>query len=196
MTLAEAQSDLRRAYVGGGPGVLVSGLIWLAAAAVERGRGTAAAFVFLFFAGMLIFPVATLACRLLFRRAKEAAGNPLGLLALESTVAMIGGLFAAWLILPFRPDYVFPLSAIAVGTHYAVFRTVYGDRTFWLLGALITAVGVLGIYPAFTVPGGPILAVGLIELVFALTLITRLLRRTRTGREMGRSVEDPRDEHP
>src|SRR3546814_20569590 len=75
---------------------------------------------------MLILPLATIASRLLFRREKEASGNPLGATALESTIAMIGGLFAAWLFLPFQPTYVFPLAAIAVGTNYAVFKTVYG----------------------------------------------------------------------
>src|SRR3546814_12510337 len=47
--------------------------------------------------------------------------------ALPISIAMIGGLFAAWLFLPFQPTYAFPLAAIAVGTHYAVFKTVYGD---------------------------------------------------------------------
>lgn len=176
MTVEDAQADLRRAYVGGGPGVFISGLIWCATAAIERGRGTGPAFLIFFLGGMLIFPLATLTCRLLFRRTKEVAGNPFGGTALESTVAMIGGLFAAWLFLPLRPDYVFPLAAIAVGTHYAVFRTVYGDRLFWLLAAPVTAVGFLGIYRAAFVPGGPILAVGLIELLFGVLLTSRALR--------------------
>jgi hypothetical protein len=176
MILREAQEDIRRAYVGGGPGIFVSGLIWVAAALVERSHGVGTAFAVLFFGGMLIFPVSAAASRLAFRRAKEAADNPLGLLALESTIAMIGGLFAAWLILPYKPDFVFPLAAIAIGTHYAVFRTVYGDRTFWLLGGLITAVGLLGIYPVFPLPGGPILAVGVIELLFALVVTRRGMR--------------------
>lgn len=176
MEIIAAQRDLRRAYVGGGPGVFVSALVWFAAAAVERSQGVGTAFAILFFGGMLIFPLATLAARLLFRRAKEASDNPFGMVAVESTVAMIGGLFAAWLFLPFRPDWVFPLAAIAVGTHYAVFKTMYGDRSFWLLGALITAVGFAAIYDAIPIPGGPILAVGLVELVFAILLTLRARR--------------------
>ena len=179
MDIVDAQSDLRRAFVGGGPGVFVSALIWFAAAAVERSHGTGTAFAVLFVGGMLIFPLATLASRLLFRRPKESPDNPLGLVALESTVAMIGGLFAAWLFLPYEPAYVFPLAAIAVGTHYAVFKTVYGDRLFWLLGALITAVGFVAIFEAVPIPGGPILAVGVIELLFALVLTLRGRRARR-----------------
>ncbi len=177
MTFREAQQDIRRAFVGGGPGVFVSALVWFTAAAVERSQSTSTAFAVLFFGGMLIFPLATVSSRLLFRRKKEAADNPLGMTALESTIAMIGGLFAAWLFLPLRPDYVFPLAAIAVGTHYAVFKTVYGDPLFWVLGALITALGLLAIFKVVPIPGGLILSVGVIELVFSV-LLTMRARRT------------------
>lgn len=170
------QRDLRRAFVGGGPGVFVSGLVWLAAAMVERGQGIGTAFAMLFFGGMLIFPIGTAACRLLFKREKEAPNNPLGAIALESTIAMIGGLLAAWLFLPLRPDFVFPIAAIAVGTHYAVFRTVYGDALFWVLGGLITIVGLLSIFEVVPIPGGPTLAVSAIELLFAILLTMRGLR--------------------
>ena len=181
MTVSEAQQDIGRAFVGGGPGVFVSALVWFAAAVVERREGVGPGFLVLFFGGMLIFPLSTAASRLLFKRKKEAAGNPLGPLALESTIAMIGGLFAAWLFLSYEPGFVFPLAAIAVGTHYAVFKTVYGDRLFWLLGALVTAIGLLGIFSFVPIPGGPILAVALIELAFAALLTIRAVRTDRSA---------------
>jgi hypothetical protein len=176
MTVDEAQRDIRRAYVGGGPGVFVSALTWFAAAAVERSHGVEPAFAVLFLGGMLIFPLATLTSRFVFRRAKEAINNQLGRVALESTIAMLGGLFAAWLFLRFETAYVFPLAAIAVGTHYAVFRSVYGDILFWLLGAVVTGLGVIAIYNALQIPGGLIFAVGAVELVFAVALTMRARR--------------------
>ena len=176
MDVREAQRDISRAYVGGGPGVGVSALVWLAAGIVERSEGVGTAFVVLFFGGMLIFPLATMVSRLGFGRAKEAAENPLGTIALESTIAMLGGLFAAWLFLRLEPAWVFPIAAIAVGTHYAVFRTIYGDRLFWVLGGLITVLGFAGIYRAAAVPGGTIFAVAVVELVFAAVLIRRAVR--------------------
>ena len=181
MTIVEAQRDLQRAFVGGGPGVFVSGILWLAAGVVEQTAGIGAAFAVLFFGGMLIFPLATAASRLIFRAAKETAGNPLGATALESTIAMIGGLFAAWLFLPYQPAFVFPLAAIAVGTHYAVFKTVYGDPVFWILGAIITAVGLVSIFELVAIPGGPIIAVGAIELLFACVLTVRARRTSKVA---------------
>lgn len=180
MNIRDAQDDLRRAYVGAGPGVFVSALVWLTAAMVERSHGIGTAFAVLFVGGMLIFPLSTLICRLLLKRPKEAADNPLGATVLECTIAMIGGLFAAWLFLPVRPDYVFPLAAIAVGTHYAVFKTVYGDTLFWILGGLITAVGVLSVLKIIAFPGGPILAVAAIEMLFAVLLTMRARGKERS----------------
>jgi len=34
---------------------------------------------------------------------------------------------------PSKPAYVFPIAAVTVGTHYAAFRTVYGDIPFCVL---------------------------------------------------------------
>lgn len=176
MHIAEAQADLRRAYVGGGPGAIVSSLVWFGAFYVYTVHGTASAFTFLFFAGFLIFPVATLICRFGFGRAKEAADNPLGLVALESTIAMIGCLLAAWLLLPVKPEFVFPVAAIAIGTHYFAFKTAYGDRTYWVLAAVITFVGASVIFRLIPIPGGTIGAVAIIELVFGVFLTARAMK--------------------
>ncbi len=175
MEITEAQQDLRRAYVDGGPGVIISSLVWLAAAVVGQVQGMHAGFVTLFLGGMLIFPLAKLTCRFLFGRANERADNPFGMTVLECTIAMIGGLFAAWLFLPFRPMAVMPLAAIAVGTHYFVFKTSYGDRTFWVLGAILTAIGVGQILMAPT-HGGTAFLVAAAELLFGIALTVRATR--------------------
>ncbi len=177
MTIDDAQADIRRAYVGGGPGAVVSGLVWAVAAYVGQRYSVAQTFVVLFIGGMLIFPLSMLVSRLVFRRAKEAADNPLGMTALESTIAMIGGFFAAWLLLPFRPALVMPLAAIAVGTHYFAFKTVYGDRLYWVLAALLTGAGFAQIYTG-AIPGGVMPAVAVIEILFGILLIVRNIRTT------------------
>jgi hypothetical protein len=145
MEFRVAQQDIRRAYVHGGPGAMVSGLVWAIATGAIAVRGTGVGFTTLFLGGMAIFPLSKAVVTLGFRRAGEAKANGLGLLALESTIMMIGMLFVAWLLLPLRPEFVFPIAAMAVGLHYLPFRTVYGDRTFWAMGAAITVVGVAGV---------------------------------------------------
>lgn len=172
MVISDAQQDLRRAYVGGGPGVIISALIWLVAALTQHTQGVGAGFAALFFGGMLIFPGAKLVSRTVFHRENESSSNPFGMTVLESTIAMIGGLFAAWLFLPSKPTLVFPLAAIAVGTHYFVFKSVYGDRSFWLLAGIVTAIGFGDIFVS-QMRGSTALLVSVTELAFGLVLTVR-----------------------
>jgi hypothetical protein len=156
MYIDDAQQDFRRAYVGGGPGVLVSGLVWLAAASAAQSQGIGCGFAVLFIGGMIIHPVSTVLCRTLFGRAKEATGNPLAGAALESTIAMIGGLVAAWLLIPLRAEYVFPVAAIAAGTRYAVFQDYLRRPSVLAVGRLDERswpAGDLRRSPAALVPG-------------------------------------------
>ncbi len=173
MTIDEAQADNRRSYGGGGIGMVVSGSVWLVSAFVVSRQGIGPGFVALFFGGMLIFPVSTLAERLLLKRPKPSPDNPLGLLALESTIAMIGCLIAAWLFLPFRPNFVFPIAAVAVGLHYLAFKTVYGDGTYWLLGALMALVGFAGLYISALGAGVLALIIAATEIAFGTFVIMR-----------------------
>jgi hypothetical protein len=115
-----------------------------------------------------------------FRRENESSGNPLGMTVLECTLAMIGGLFAAWLFLASAPELVFPLAAIAVGTHYFVFKTAYGDRVFWLVAAVVTAIGVGGIYVS-QVHGSTALLVALTELAFGVVITVRAFGANKGG---------------
>ena len=176
MNIEEAQLDFRRAYVGGAPGVLVSGFVWLTAAIVTEGHGVARGFMVLFIGGIFIHPVSTFLCRSLFRRSKEDAGNALAGAALEGTVAMIGGLIASWLFIPLRADYVFAVAAIAAGTRYALFRTIYGDRLFWVLAGLMSGLGLLAIFGRFASVSSPAFAVAGIELFFGGLVLARHLR--------------------
>ena len=173
LTIEDAQRDLRQAFVGGGPGLLISGLFWLAAGLVANARGIAPAFALLFVTGMLIFPLSALACRFGFGRNSAAAANPMARIALESTFPMIAGLVVAWLVLPLRPDWVFPIAAIAVGTHFFAFRSAYGDASFWLLGAVLTALGSTELFGLARLGGTLPYLVAATEISFGLWLISR-----------------------
>ena len=146
MNIATAQADLRRAYLRGGPGAMVSGVVWFVAGTTASYSGVSTGFAVLFFGGMLIFPVASLIPKFLFGREPIADNNPSGLTIIETVFPMIGGLLAAWLLVPHRPEFVFPVAAIAVGTHYFGFRTAYGDWSNWVLGGMISCVGASSIF--------------------------------------------------
>jgi len=149
-TIAQAQADIRQAYLGGGPGTAVSGSVWLAAGLVAQEPGVKAGFLVLYFGGLLIFPLSLLVVRGLFRRPALPPGSLGERIVGETVIPMIGGLLGAWLLLPFRPELVLPMAAIAVGAHYFGFRSAYGDRTFWLPGAILCGIRLA---PIFLVPG-------------------------------------------
>jgi hypothetical protein len=65
MTIAEAQRDVRTTFLGGFPGQLVSGLIWLASAALATWSSHKAAILALAVGGIFIFPLTQLLLRLL-----------------------------------------------------------------------------------------------------------------------------------
>lgn len=145
MNLEQAQSEIRKSYLRGGPGTIISGLVWLAAALVASSDGVNKGFLVLFFGGMLIFPLATLVVKFIFKRQLLPKGHHGGQIVIETIFPMIGMLFAAWLFIPFKAEWVFPLASIAVGAHYFGFRSAYGDRLYWLLGALMCLVGLASI---------------------------------------------------
>lgn len=176
MDIARAQAEMRETYVAGGPGVVISGLVWLIASLVHYTQGIVPGFAALFVGGMAIFPLSMLVCRGLFRRPRESPANPLSLAAMEGTMPMIGGLFAAWLLLMTRPALAFPVAAIAIGTRYAIFRTIYGDRTFWLLAGLISAIGLGDVLVAALHGITPVL-VALVEVAMGIFLTARGLKR-------------------
>jgi hypothetical protein len=150
--------------------------VWLAAAIVLARAGTAAAFATLFFGGMLISPLTSIVVERGFGRPAPSRENSLAMLGLETAIAMVGCLLAAYLLMGSSPEWVFPVAAIAVGTRYVSFATLFGMRIFWLLGGLITAIGATGIWGPFTLPGGVALNVAIVEIAFGLAFTIASLR--------------------
>ncbi|NNU16087.1 hypothetical protein HK107_07105 [Parvularcula sp. ZS-1/3] len=175
MTPAEYQADLRRAYIGGGPGAFVSGIVWLVAAIIAEARGVGSGFVALFFGGILIFPLSSLLVRLFAKREGPVKGNPGGLLVTETLPGMFLGLLIAWVVIDSQPEWVFPIAAMAVGTHYFPFRTSYGDVLYWVLGGIMTSVGFVALMGTVALPFSVPFVIAGIEIVFGVILIVRNL---------------------
>jgi hypothetical protein len=170
LEIAVAQREVRHAFLRGGPGAVISGIVWLVAGIVATLHDVANGFVVLFFGGMLIFPAASFIVRRVFRRKSVSQENPNGLIVIETLFPMIGGFLAAWLFIPYRPDFVFPMSAIAVGAHYFGFRTAYGDWTNWILGGIMCAVGIASMFSGVPASGIVAYIISAIEIGFGLYL--------------------------
>ena len=117
-TIAAAQREVRTTFLGGFPGQLVSGVIWLGSSALTTWVSLTAGIVTLVVGGMFIFPLTQLLLRIMGRRASLAAENPMQNLAIQAAV-IIPTLFplvgAATL---YRREWFYPAMALVVGTHY------------------------------------------------------------------------------
>lgn len=170
--LANAQQDLARAYAGGAPGVLVSGLVWLIAGVVWQLYGIKVAFSALFFGGMAIHPLGVLIERIAFRAPKATIGKPLETLAIEATIPLFVGVMIAWVLLVRAPDLAIPVFAAIVGARYFLFRTLYGEIAYWVLGAAILLVAGLALF-GLALPINLGFLVGIIELVASAWILQR-----------------------
>lgn len=177
MALSEAQSDLRRAHVNGGAGVIVSGLAWLAAAVTFLAAGPKPAFVTLFVGGLAIAPVAQLAGKFVFKAPPSGPGKKLEWIAIATVPVLLAGFFFGYLGLPERPYAAIPLVAIGVGLRYLAFPVMYGGAVFLGLGAVFIAAGAAGLAAPESVAAPATMGLALVELAVG----TVLARQWRAG---------------
>jgi hypothetical protein len=175
MTVAEAQADMRHAYLDGATGVFASGIAWLVAGIIAFAASPLAGVAALFFGGMLIHPVSMLLAKLAGRPGKHRRGNPLAPLALEGTIWMLLAIPIALYLAMYWPQYFFIAMLLTIGGRYLTFATLYGTRVYWALGAALGAAA-FALIAIRAAAGAAALTGAAIELVFAL-LIFRLARR-------------------
>ena len=168
MNINECQREMRVAFLGGFAGQIVSGLIWLAAAAVSTWGRPIVGMLLLSFGSMLIFPLTQALLRLMGYEAKTSAENKLWGLGgqIAFTVPINFSLVAVATL--YHQNFFFPAAMIVVGAHYLPFVTLYGMNMFGLLAGLLVLGGIgLGLYdlPVFSL-GGWVTAVLLIVFAF------------------------------
>lgn len=177
---------MRMGYIGGAPGVLVSGLVWAIACCVAMWVSPERAVWALFIGGMFIHPVAVLLTRLLGHPGRHTPGNPLGALAMATTFWMILMLPLAYGVSLLRIDLFFPAMLFVIGGRYLCFQTLYGNRMYWVMGAVLALAGyALATFNAPVVLGA--FAGAAIEIVFAGILLagTRRDAGNREGSHAG-----------
>jgi hypothetical protein len=169
LSMSEAQqNEMRHAYRDGAPGVLVSGLVWTAAAIVCHFFGIDRAVWTLLIGGALISPVSAIITKATGRpgRAKD---NALNQLAMASTIWLILCCAMAYGLFLLKPALFFPAMMGTIGCRYLVFSSVFGRAIFWAIGASLIVAGYLAFFWAFP-PAAAAGLCGLIELLFATVL--------------------------
>lgn len=117
-------------------------------------------------------PLALLIARL-FHAPRVSKGNPLTLLGFEAVLPLFAGLLIAWGVIPVSETFAFAALALVIGARYLSFATMYGERLFWALGAVLFAIGTGFAVKADLLPFHVTLIVGSAELLFAALLFTR-----------------------
>ncbi|MES2826247.1 MAG: hypothetical protein V4732_21820 [Pseudomonadota bacterium] len=169
MDIVDAQKDMCKAYYGGATGALASGLAWLLAALVGFFYSPDKAIVAMYVGGMFIFPVSVVFSKLMGRSGKHSANNPLGKLALESTVLMLVCLPLAFVASLYKMEWFFPALLLIIGGRYLLFSTLYGLITYWAFAiSLVVAAIILVMTQASFLMGGFVGA--FIEIIFSVFL--------------------------
>lgn len=137
MEIATAQEEVRHSFLHGAPGMLVSGVFWLASAALASAGRVQLAMVALFVAGMFIFPASTLLLRAMGRSGALPSGHPFTALGMQAAfIVPLGWPLVVAAGIANRAWY-FPAAALLVAIHYLPFMTLYGMRLFGVLAGVL-----------------------------------------------------------
>jgi hypothetical protein len=141
LSISAAQADMRRAYLCGAPGVLVSGIVWLIAGLVAVFVSEKYSVFALLIGGALIHPSSLVVTKWLGHNGAHTPGNALARLAGEATFWLLAGIAIAYVIQTVHLAWFFPAMLLIIGSRYLTFQTLYGLRIYWILGVTLCAVG-------------------------------------------------------
>ena len=170
MTFAEAQADMRRAYLDGAAGMLTSAAVWLAAGLVASLVSPERALWTLFIGAAFIHPVSVLLAKLLGRSGQHRKGNPLGQLAGATTVWLVLSCVIAYAVSLQNMLWFFPAMMFVIGGRYMTFATLFGLRIFWACGLTLVAAA----YVLVRLHGAPAVSAcagGALEAGFAIAIL-------------------------
>ena len=141
MEIKDAQYEMRSAFLGGFAGQLVSGVIWLVAAAVSLFFDPIFSMAVLFFGSMFIFPLTQVLIRAIGRPGKTSKDNGLWPLGAQTAFTVPINFLLVGAATLYRENWFFPAAMIVVGAHYLPFITLYGMRMFGVLAGLLVIGG-------------------------------------------------------
>lgn len=173
MTFTEAQTDLRIAFAGGGYGAVISGLIWLLAAATLNFVGFDIAIIVFFIGGMVIYPLSTVVAKAVGKCRVPDPDNPFLKMGFQLTMILFVGLFIAYVLAKDSPMLFFAVMAMIIGARYVPFATLYGLAMYWALGLILMAIGMVScliLSPSATAIAA---AVGVTEIAFGVIFLRK-----------------------
>lgn len=179
MNFNKAQENMRFAYYGGGPGLFASGTAWVVAGLFGEFVSVQASVLALFLGGMFIHPIGIALSKLLKRPGKHEKGNPLAVLALESTFILFIGLFIAFSVVQVRAEFFYPIMLMVIGGRYLLFSTMYGMRIYWAIGGVLAVSGMLCLVLKTPFAFGAFVG-GAIEIVSSV-LVLNLVKTTKSS---------------
>lgn len=142
MDIGRAQLEIRRRFHGGAYGQLVSGLLWLASAALATWGSPRSAIATLVIGGFFIFPATEVLVRLVGRQAPMDAANPLTHLGMQVAFVLPLSMPLLVPIARYNLGLFYPAMMVLLGAHYLPFVFLYGMRMFVGLTALLVGGGI------------------------------------------------------
>lgn len=173
MTRAKAQLTMRETYLNGGPGVCISGAVWLLAADLVYMHGFKAGMIAFFLGGIFIHPTSIVAVKAI-RKAPPPSPPDKGLVQLSvlTLPILFGGLYLAYILSAQNQNLFYPVMAAAIGLRYLIFQRIYGLQTFVALGVILIAIGIGSHFLQIKLIWVPVI-VGITELLFGLWLVRK-----------------------
>lgn len=165
MDIKDAQKDMRLSYLGGSGGALFSGIVWLVSGILALYFSQLTSIGIFFIGGMFIHPMGMIISKIFKRTGQHKKGNPLAILAMESTLMLFVGLFIAYLVFQIKSEWFFSIMLMIIGGRYVLFQSIYGMKSYWLLGFILIIAAVICLVSNQTFPIAAIIG-GIIELIF------------------------------
>lgn len=144
MDIVTAQCEMRTAHINGAAGVSVSGTIWTCAAIVALLSSPLASVLTLLIGGMLIYPLSLIVVKINGNIVSVSKHNPLNVTAMETTLLLIAGMALATWVAQYHIHQFFPVALVAIGVRYLLFQTIFGLKTYWILGSSLISLGAVG----------------------------------------------------
>jgi hypothetical protein len=147
MEIYQAQADVRRTFLGGFAGQLVSAVLWGISAAACTWHSLHLGEIILVLGGFAIFPLTQLVLRTMGHAYALPKQHPMNALAIQIAFTLPLTLPVVIGIAALRPAWFYPALMITLGAHYLPFVFLYGMWQFAGLCAILVTSGVaIGMY--------------------------------------------------